>query len=289
MKKLTAILLALCLCAGAFVAFVGCDKCEHPETQRTLKSTTATCTEAGVETYYCKSCGGNEEQVEVEAYGHDFLGRNDLTGNNYRDVDKKSYTEVKQNDVIVNRKCFRCEAMKITTVNGIAKSDLPELITVRTKTSQTAQETTVSTFAVDKSSVSYAYAYDCIIVSVEVEQRGSFGLPDVDDERKDYYGYVAYDYTVTTADGTNIATKPQVKDNCYATNDGKMFAITHSANKTSDGKYLLKLYIYFTETDASKKQQFKVDFTLMSSVTTLYKQPTIEGFDNVDAVIECSK
>lgn len=78
--------LTLCLVAGTFaicaLGMVGCG-CEHPNIDGgKVVSTTATCTQAGVETVECPACGETQER-EVAAYGHSYL-EIDEDGNSFR-------------------------------------------------------------------------------------------------------------------------------------------------------------------------------------------------------------
>lgn len=76
MKKFLSVMLVASCAVGCAFGLAGCG-CEHPNLEGgKVISTTATCTEAGVETVECPSC---KEKIErnVEAYGH-----------TYRQIDK---------------------------------------------------------------------------------------------------------------------------------------------------------------------------------------------------------
>lgn len=124
MKKILSIILAASLCLSILAAFSGCG-CEHPQSKLKLESTTATCTQAGVETYECSSCG--EKGVvtkEVKAYGHNYVQR------------------VEDHH---NLKCEHCDLLHYNlTINKA-----PETIKVNYKKTSSAAASLLAEFTVD--------------------------------------------------------------------------------------------------------------------------------------------
>lgn len=267
MKKLTSVLLVLCLCTCAIMAFVGCDKCDHPEDRRKLKSTTATCTQVGVETYYCQKCGGNEQQVEVAAYGHDFYGQKDITGNNYRDFDKNN-RYIKQNDKVINMKCFRCDAVQYE-IKGLDK--LPVRIDNDIRKEANGSSMGYSAMTIKKGSAYYEFNYGRLVIHFTLEPTGDCVLPDkiVDDGTNNFY-FVAFKLTATNANGTAV---PVQSSTAPLSEDGTGCQSVDVGQHTR--KTFIDVKIEFTIDPENKSgdlgRQYKVDFTLMRNVTLLYK------------------
>lgn len=141
MKKILSIILAASLCLSILAAFSGCG-CEHPQSKLKLESTTATCTQAGVETYECSSCG--EKGVvtkEVKAYGH-----------NYN-------VKVEEHD---NYKCKYCDNLW----QNLTFNNTPETIKVYYKQSISAAATTLAEFTVN--GIDWQVFDDGIRVSITV-------------------------------------------------------------------------------------------------------------------------
>lgn len=96
MKKVLSVFVICIICITMLPMLSGCG-CEHDELE--VESTTATCTEAGVTTYYCIKCGEKGVRTRnVEAFGHNFN------------------TNVEENN---NKKCERCDLVwqKVTFNN----------------------------------------------------------------------------------------------------------------------------------------------------------------------------
>lgn len=105
MKKIATLL--LCICLGLpIVSALGSCGCRHPENKLELKSTTASCTATGVETYTCTACNNYETTKEVAAYGHRY------------------YVKVDDDGYLYNLKCKYCDRLHIN-----ATVDAPATIT----------------------------------------------------------------------------------------------------------------------------------------------------------------
>ena len=141
MKRILSSVLVICIALSALLAFTSCSpKCAHGD-ELGLRSTTATCTAPGTETYYCYQCDADVETKEVEAYGHIYVTDNELG----------------------NRKCKYCDLLQYS----VTLKNVPETITVYRKTNSSATGK-VHSSTVTVNSVSWSVDMDDLNVTIDV-------------------------------------------------------------------------------------------------------------------------
>ncbi len=191
MKKLVSLLLAVCMCLSAILIMSscsavcnGCVSIEEnglDEYRATLVSTTATCSEGGVETWNCKECE-KEYAKNVEAYGHK-LSRTEKDGNK-------------------NTACETCKA-DIWTVVGLDK--IPE--TVITSTIDDTIQTPFQIGGFDIVSVNYDAKFNGVMFTIKIND--AFFTNDLENTRfaeaNEKYNFIAYEFIVKDESGTAVA------------------------------------------------------------------------------------